>query len=268
MHQHEPTHALAGGATGLIPLLLIALVLALYLAAVAVMRQKHRPWSGWRSLSFGGGLVLLFVALLPPLMQLAHHDIRGHMVQHLLVGMLAPLGLVLGAPVTLALNTLPRSLAKLLTRLLGSSFFHVISHPVTALLLNIGGMYALYLTPLYNATLTSPALHHLLHLHFLAAGYLFTWSIAGPDPAPRRPGFRVRALVLFVSIAAHAYLSKVMYAFLYPQHSPHGADQIRAAAKLMYYGGDFSELLLAVAFFAAWYRKRRHPKHQNEVLFT
>ena len=177
------------------------------------------------------------------------------MIQHLLIGMLAPLGLVLAAPLTLLLRTLSVTRARAVTAVLRSSAFHWLSHPGTALLLNIGGMYIIYLTPLYNLTLTNPSLHYLVHFHFLAAGYLFTWSIAGPDPAPRRPGMRTRLVVLFVSIAAHAFLSKFMYAYSWPRNTPHDMEQVREAAQLMYYGGDFAELLLVVALFAGWYRR-------------
>ena len=250
-------HTGAGGGViaAAIPFLLIAAALAAYLAAVARQRHALRRWSRWRTFSFLVGLALLAVAMSPSLMRYAHHDIRGHMIQHLLVGMLAPLGLVLGAPLTLMLRTLPVKGARAVTMILRSSLFHWFSHPVAALLLNIGGMYLLYLTPLYTLTLSKPYLHHLVHLHFLAAGYLFTWSIAGPDPAPHRPGMRTRLFVLFVSIAAHAYLSKFMYAYNWPRNTPHSTEQIREAAQLMYYGGDFAELLLIVALFAGWYRR-------------
>lgn len=56
-----------------------------------------------------------------------------------------------------------------------------LSHPISALFLNIGGMYVLYLTPLYETSLHSTAVHYWVHIHFLMAGYLFAWAIAGPD---------------------------------------------------------------------------------------
>jgi hypothetical protein len=80
-------------------------------------------------------------------------DLRGHMAQHLLIGMFAPLGLVLAAPVTLALRTLPVKAARRLATLLRSRPARWVGHPVTALALNSGGMFLLYLTPLYAATL-------------------------------------------------------------------------------------------------------------------
>ncbi|RDV11545.1 cytochrome c oxidase assembly protein [Pontibacter diazotrophicus] len=259
-------HTGAGGGTlaVAIPYLLIAAALAAYLFAVARQRNSLRPWSRWRTISFIVGVSLLAVAMSPSLVRYAHHDLRGHMIQHLLIGMLAPLGLVLAAPLTLMLRTLPVQSARVVTSVLRSWAFQWLSHPVTALLLNIGGMYLLYLTPLYALTLTNPYMHHLVHLHFLAAGYLFTWSIAGPDPAPGRPAMRTRLVVLFISIAAHAYLSKFMYAYSWPRNTPHDMEQIREAAQLMYYGGDFAELLLVIILFASWYRdSSRHAYSLN-----
>ena len=117
-------------------------------------------------------------------------------------------------------------------------------------------MFFLYLTPLYAAMQKHMWLHYFMHFHFLAAGYLFTWSIAGPDPAPKRPSFRLRLLVLFISMATHAYLSKLMYAYQYPKNTSHSLIEIQEAALWMYYGGDLAELLLAIAFFSFWYRSR------------
>ncbi|AKD05244.1 cytochrome c oxidase assembly protein [Pontibacter korlensis] len=264
MQHHETSTSIAS----YVPLLLIAAMLFIYLLGVISLQGHGKSWSYWRTLSFASGIGLLTIAMLPQMMQFAHHDIRGHMVQHLLIGMFAPIGLVFGMPVTLALKTLPKYTSRGITTVLGSNLFHVVGHPVTAFLLNIGGMFVLYLTPVYNTTLTSPSLHFLLHFHFLAAGYLFTWSIAGPDPAPRRPGFTLRVTVIFISIAAHAYLSKLMYARLLPVNSPHSAEQIQSAAQIMYYGGDLSELLLVIALFSAWYQKQSHPRYKANPLFN
>ncbi|QCR21688.1 cytochrome c oxidase assembly protein [Pontibacter sp. SGAir0037] len=257
MHQH---YTQSGSLSWLLPLLLGGLLLALYCWGLSRQYNLGKGWNIRRTVYFTIGCLLMVFALLPPVMQWAHQDFRVHMVQHLLLGMLAPLGLVLGAPVSLALRTVPASAARTLAYILGSKLFHLAGHPVTTLFLNIGGMYVLYLTPLYKATLTNPVLHYLVHLHFLAAGYLFTWSVAGPDPAPRRPGLQVRLVVLFTGIAAHAFLSKFMYAYLYPLYTPHSAAQIRSGAKIMYYGGDLAELLLAVALFATWYRRQSVPR--------
>lgn len=246
----------------LIPLLIVGGVLVLYVFAAISQRRAIRPWSGWRTASFVVGCALLVLAFSPLLHSLTHDPLQQHMIQHLLIGMYAPLGLVLAAPLTLALRTLPLQTARLITVILGSWPLRLISHPVSALILNIGGMYLLYLTPLYSATLTNQSLHYLVHFHFLAAGYLFVWAIAGPDPAPHRPGMQIRLIVLFIGTAAHATLSKLMYAYLWPRGVTDSAEQIRSAAKLMYYGGDLAELLLMIVLFATWYsvRQRRYNR--------
>ncbi|MEU6331962.1 cytochrome c oxidase assembly protein [Streptomyces sp. NPDC047049] len=247
-------HAAPGGPAGaLLP------ALGLLLAAVAYLLLAHRarrrnPAQGWRrrrAVSFLSGLALLAVALLPPLAPFAHADFRGHMAQHLLIGMYAPLALVLAAPVTLLLRVLPAQRARQLTMVLHTRPARVLAHPVVALPLSTGSLAVLYFTPLYNATMGIPAGHWLLHAHFLLSGCLFAHAVAGPDPAPARPGVRARLVCLGVAIAAHAVISQLMYGgFLVDIHAP--VDQVRGGAEIMYYGGDLAELLLAVALVATW----------------
>ena len=219
--------------------------------------RAGRRWPAGRTAAFAGGVALLAVAAAPPLAAWAHGDLRGHMVQHVLVGMLAPLGLVLGAPVTLVLRTAPVPAARRISRALRSGLVRVVSHPAAAALLNVGGMTALYLTPLYAAMQGSAVLHAAVHGHVVLAGALFAWSVlGGPDPAPHPAPLRTRVVVLTLSIAAHAVLGKVMYGFLWPRGVA-GAAEVEAAAQVMYYGGDLAEALLVVAVFARWYRAGR-----------
>ncbi|GAB3686687.1 cytochrome c oxidase assembly protein [Streptomyces sparsus] len=221
-------------------------------------RQRDRRPAGRRRRTayFLTGTAVLAVALLPPLAPFAHTDFRGHMLQHLLVGMYAPLGLVLGAPVTLLLGALPVRHARRVAGVLHSVPVRLLARPVPALLLSIGPLAVLYFTPLYGAISGVPALHHLLHVHFLLAGCLFVWVIAGPDPAPRRPSVPHRLVVLGAAVAAHATLSQLMYAGV-GLHVDAPAEQVRGAAELMYYGGDIAELLLAFALVTTW-RPTRH----------
>ncbi len=253
MHDHVTNNS---GPENWLPILLFLLLMSLYSTGVYNERKAGKKWSNFRTGCFLSGIVIGIIAVAPPLSQYGHHDLRGHMIQHLLIGMLAPLGLVLGAPLTLLLRRLPAEKGRRISSILGSRPFHTISHPVTALLLNIGGMYILYLTPLYATMQENIWLHHIVHIHFFAAGYLFIWSVAGPDPSPDRPSLRLRLLVLFVSMATHAFLGKFMYAYGFPRNTSHRVVEIQEAAKIMYYGGDFAEVLLAVAFFSVWYRSR------------
>jgi putative membrane protein len=255
-HAHpEGGHGFDAGMSVLLGATIVALVLYLY--GVARARRAGRRWSLSRSAGFVVGAGLVSGSLLPPVAALGHGDLRAHMAQHLMLGMLGPIGLVLGAPVTLALRTLPPPRARQLVALLRARPIHWLSHPVTALILNIGGMAVLYATPLFALMMTDPRLHLAVHFHFLAAGCLFAWSIAGTDPGPARPSHATRLVVLFVAIAAHATLAKAMYAQGWPRGTAFARSEIEQAAKIMYYGGDLSELLLAIALFASWRHARR-----------
>ncbi|MFF2964473.1 cytochrome c oxidase assembly protein [Streptomyces sp. NPDC057963] len=230
-----------------------------FLAGRAWHRNPVQGWGRWRTASFPTGCALLVVALLPPLAPFAHGDFRGHMAQHMLIGMYAPLALVLGAPVTLLLRTLPAARARALTSVLHSRPARALAHPVTALVLSTGTLAVLYFTPLYNATMNQPVLHWLMHVHFLLAGSLFAWVIAGPDPAPARPGVPTRLVVLGIAVAAHALIAQLIYGgFLINVHAP--IDQVQGGAQIMYYGGDIAELLLAAALVATW-RPTRNRQH-------
>lgn len=215
---------------GVWPVVAVLAAVAVAVAyVVATRRAGPRGWSAWRTASWLGGCGVVVLAFLVS-------GEQAHMLRHVLLGMVAPLGLVLAAPVTLFLRTAGPGPRRPVVRVLRSPVVHVLGHPVVAAVLSVGGMYAVMLTPLH--TTANPV----LYVHYLAAGYLFTWSVAGPDPAPRRPGFGTRLVVLVLAAAAHAVLAKLLYA---------GAvdDTDRDAALLMYYGGDVAEVLLAAALF-------------------
>jgi putative membrane protein len=256
----EAAHQHAEGAPDGLPVALTLTIAAGYLLLAARRRREPRGWSSWRTAAFLTGSALLILALLPGLLPYGDEDFRAHMLQHLLIGMLAPLGLVLGAPVTLLLRSLPARHGRLIGRVLRARPAHVFGHPVTALLLNLGGLAALYCTPLYAATGTHPLLHDLVHLHFLIAGYLFAWVIAGPDPAPRRPSVKARLVILGVAVAGHAILSQLLYAGALVQ-VPVPAEELRGGAVFMYYGGDIAELLLAFAVVTTWRPRRPTVVH-------
>ncbi|MEU0334419.1 cytochrome c oxidase assembly protein [Streptomyces sp. NPDC006193] len=255
-HPHHPDGA--GLLAVLLPALALLVCAAGYLLLARRVRRRNpvRGWSTWRTAAFGAGVVLLAVALLPPVAPLAHRDFRGHMAQHLLIGMYAPLALVLGAPVTLLLRALPAPRARRLSALLHSGPARLLAHPAVALLLSAGSLPLLYLTPLYGAVTAHPAGHWLLHAHFLLSGCLFAHSVAGPDPAPARPGVRARLVFLGCAIAVHAVVAQLMYGG-FRVGVPAPVAEVRQGAEIMYYAGDIAELLLAAALVATWRPERR-----------
>ena len=236
----------SAGTLALLPLALPALLLTVYLFATA---REVRDWPSERTASFALGCVLIAIALSPGTLDWAAADARGHMVQHLLLGMFAPIALVMGRPGTLFLRTVPTEVARGAVRVLSRPFARTIVHPFTAGLLSVGALYVLYLTPAGAALASSRAGHAWLLLHFLVAGTAFAWAVAGPDPAPHRPSYPVRLVALFLAAGAHGVLAARLGAF------PVGlGPNEQAAVSIMLYGGDVAHALLALLFFRSWRR--------------
>ncbi len=242
-----------------VPLLFPVLLLAGYWA-LALRQWRHgRAWPPWRAMAWALGCVLVAAAVSPGIMERGHHDLRTHTWQHLLLGMFAPVPLIMARPGTLLLRGIGRGGARRLVRLLHAPPMRLLASPVTALLLNVGALYLLYLTPLYAAVSHDPVLHWLLHLHVLAAGCLFTHVALAQDPSPFRASFGARLAMLLVATGLHATLSKLMYAHALPAGTGQDRAVVLEAAQLMYYGGDAAELLVIVLLFAtgrrAWARR-------------
>lgn len=239
----------------IVPAAVVTLTLAYLALALRARRSHSGQWPLRRTVSFVLGAALVVWALAGPL-RVVHGSFTAHMAQHLLLGMLGPFLMVLGAPMRLLLRWGPRTWRPVIGRLLHARPVRFLAHPVVALMFAVGSLPLVYATSLYELATTSPAVHLALHAHFLASGYLFAWVICGPDPAPGRASVPARLVVLGVSVAVHASVSQLMYAGVFPA----GVDPVdlRRGATLMYYGGDLVELALALVLVAGW-RPRRPP---------
>ncbi|MDY6998909.1 MAG: cytochrome c oxidase assembly protein [Actinomycetota bacterium] len=230
-------------------------VVGLGYAGLAVRQAREaRGWNHWRTTSFLAGVVLLIIGVAPS----GSGDFGDHMVGHLLIGMFAPLALVLAAPVTLILRTVSPAWGRRIIAALTSRPARVLTNPVLLLALNVGGLAALYFTPLYRISMASVVVHDLVHLHFFVVGYLFAWMIAGPDPGPHRPSVPVRLVLLGVAVAGHAIIAQLLHAGLFVEASLSAAE-LRDGGTLMYYWGDVAEILLALAMLLTWTPRPRRP---------
>ncbi|HYP44837.1 MAG TPA: cytochrome c oxidase assembly protein [Propionibacteriaceae bacterium] len=226
------------------------LSLPAYLAAGWWSGRRGRRWPTRRYLYWLLGVAACLVAVTGPVAQRADHSFSGHMVVHLLLGMVGPLLLVRAAPVTLALRVLPVAAARRLSRLLASRVVGVLTHPVTAGAGNVAALFLLYRTDLYALSGQHLGLHLVVHVHLFVFGYLFAASIVGVDPDRHRTGFPCRAVVLVLYVAAHSVLAKQLYA-----DPPPGVDaaDARLGAQVLYYGGDAVDLLVMVLLCHRWY---------------
>ena len=134
-----------------------------------------------------------------------------------------------------------------------------VTNPIIAAILNIGGLFLIYMTDLFTLMHTSAWLYGLVHLHVFLAGYLFTISIIYIDITTHRYSFMYRAIVLVLALGFHKVLSKLIYAAP-PDGISKGAGE--SGALLMYYGGDIIDLGLIVILCWQWYQAHA-PKTQK-----
>jgi putative copper resistance protein D len=241
--------------------------LLVYLAAVVRLRRSGVAWSWWRTLAWIGGTGSLFAVTGTWLNGYSMVLFSVHMTQHMVLSFITPLLLLLGAPVTLALRTLPRGRGAagapraLLLNALHSRFARFVAHPLFTIPLFIASLYGVYFTPLFDALMGDPAGHQLMLAHFVVTGLLFFGPIVAQDPWPRTLSHPGRMLELFLPVPFHAFFgvaimmagSLVVHTFAEP---PSGwgvdpvADQAVAGGIVWAFGELPTVLVLAVVFFS------------------
>ncbi|MGK9464957.1 cytochrome c oxidase assembly protein (plasmid) [Streptomyces sp. G6] len=186
----------------------------LYLAGVRKLRTRGDKWPVGRTISWLLGLAVTVLATMSGLAVYGKVLFSVHMGQHMILAMTVPILLVLGAPATLALRSLPAAPKgepdgprEMLLKLLHSRYVKVISHPVLASVLFIGSAFVVYYTSLFETLMSSHLGHMFMLVHFLAVGLLFFWVIIGVDPGPRRPPHLGRLFVLILTMPFHSWFS-------------------------------------------------------------
>jgi putative copper resistance protein D len=241
---------------------LLLLVAGAYLYGVSRLRARGDAWGLARTLLFCTGVAIIGIATVSGLAAYDETLFSTHMVQHMLLSMVAPIFLALGAPVTLALRTLPGRPRALLLALLHSRFAKAITFPIVPFALFVASPYALYFSDWYPATLDNRPLHELLHLHFLVVGCLFFWPLVGLDPLPGRAPYPFRALLMFLSMPIHAVLgltimesgqilAEAHYVGLDLAWSDPASDQ-KVGGGLLWASGDLVSLLMLAALIVQW----------------
>ena len=195
-----------------------AIVMALlYLAGVRRLRRRGDAWPAGRTLAWLCGCAALLFATSSGLGRYMPAMFSMHMVAHMLLSMLVPVLLVLGAPVTLALRGLPTAgrgeppgPREWLLAALHSRVSRFLTHPVVATVLFIAGFYGLYFGGIFDAAVSNHAAHVLMNVHFLLSGYLFYWVVIGVDPTPRQIPQLGKVAMVFASLPLHAFFGVVL----------------------------------------------------------
>ncbi len=245
---------------------------ALYIKGVVLLSRRGVKWPIGRTLSFAFGVSLLDYSTSGGLGLYGIFSFQYHMIAHMVLSMIAPIFLVLSAPITLALRTLPqgrnsdeRGIRGWFISILHSKVSMIWTHPIVVLAIFDGSLFALYFTSLFGDLMSSHFGHLLMNLHFIGAGLLFFFVIVGVDPHPRRTHHLVRMVILLAAMSIHAFFSVALmssrtlidggyYELLArPWATDLLADQ-RAGASFGWAMGEIPILIAFVATFIQWIR--------------
>lgn len=244
------------------------------------MRLARRPWVWWRTLAFFSGLVSLVLALASGIELIAGDLFSVHMVQHMLLTIVAAPLLMLGAPVRPLLRGLPRWVrARVVRPLAGSGVvrgtLHVLRHPLVAVGIYVGGLYLWHWPALYDAAVQNEALHALEHAHFFFGALVF-WSVV-IDPEPFRGTLPYAARIVYLLIAGAAqntilggllsFSSRPFYDLYAQRAAALGIDALtdqRVGGAIMWVPGDTIFLIAASASFFIWLETEEREQRRRE----
>ncbi|HEU4948634.1 MAG TPA: cytochrome c oxidase assembly protein [Kribbella sp.] len=260
------------------PVLLAAILLlgGLYLYGVHKLHQRGDHWPKGRTFAFCG--LGLGSALIATQSALGTYDtvlLSVHMAQHMILSMLTPLALAIGAPVTLALRTLPGRPRGWLLAVLHSRVAKVLCFPMIGFTLFVLSPWALYFSGWYEATLRSAALHDLLHLHFILVGALFFWPLLGLDPVPGRVIYPFRLMLTFLTLPFHAFLgitimssTKLIAEDWYTDFGrswpPSPLHDQYIAGGLLWGSGDIVGVFFFAVLFVQWVRQSQREARRED----
>ena len=243
----------------------LGLAVVVWLRLVARVDRAHpaNPVPRRRTVAFLAGLGVIAIALLSGIDTWDTSLFSIHMVQHLLLTLVAAPLIALGAPITLLLRAAtPDVRHRVILPVLHSRVVRVVSFPVVAWLLFAGVMWGTHFSPLFDASLENPLIHDLEHALYLGAGLLFWWPAVGLDPSPWRMPHPVRAMYVFLQMPQNTFLAVTIlnssvvlyhhYATLVRTWGPSVLDDQQIAGGIMWITGDILFLAALAAILAGW----------------
>lgn len=238
-----------------------------YLGAVVAVNRAHphNHVPRFRVVAWLAGVGVVGLALVSFVDVYADDLLSAHMVQHVLLAMVAPPLLAVGAPVTLALRTAsPRVRKRYLLPVLHSRAVRALSWPPVGWIAFAAVMWFTHFSPLFEAALENETIHNLEHLLYLAAGILFWWPVVAADPSPWRWKPMPRMAYLGAQMPIHTAVGLIIYfapVVLYPYYAtvdrawgPDPLTDQQIAGAIMWGAGDVILVGAITAVAAAWIR--------------
>jgi len=202
----SPATMLLPDRVDVVALVLVAATAGCYFAGVRRLARRGRRWPPGRTTAFVAGAAVLLVATETGIARYDTVLFSDHVLQHVLLGMLAPVLLALGAPVTLALQSAGTTTKHMLRHALDTPVARTLTNPVAATVLFGATLFVLYFTPLYELSLRNGVVHAWVHVHFVVVGVLFAEAIVGLDLSRHRTDYPARLGLVMATVPFHAFL--------------------------------------------------------------
>ncbi|UTT63454.1 cytochrome c oxidase assembly protein [Microcella humidisoli] len=182
-----------------------------YLAGVVRLHRRGDAWPLHRTILWTLGMITLVIVTSSGLAVYEKYLFSVHMLGHMVLSMGIPVMLVLGAPVTLAARAIharkdgSRGPREWILAIVHSRFAGIVGHPLVASVVFAVSLLVFYYSPLFSWAVSDHLGHQWMVLHFLLSGYLFVNALIGVDPAPYRPPYPIRLIILLATMAFHAF---------------------------------------------------------------
>jgi cytochrome c oxidase assembly factor CtaG len=206
---------LTGFRTGALSLLadgLLALAAIGYLLGVRRLWRKGRRWPLWRTISFECGIVVVFISFCSGLAAYEDDNFSAHVVQHVLIMMVAPPLLVLGRPLVLLIQSAGRSVQLRTIALVRTRAFRLAVSLGSGLAF-YAVMWSYFLTPWYGASEHSGALHEVTHGVFFLVGLCYWQALLGLEHGGRGPSRVLRVGAILAGMPVEMYLGFLLHSF-------------------------------------------------------
>ena len=236
-----------------ISMLLVVAGVYLWAARRVDRAHPHNRQPARRTWLFLAGLGAIGVALLSPIEAYEGAMFSVHMVQHMLLELVAAPLLLAGGPITLALRVSTPAVRRALLAVLQSRVMHALSFPVIAWVLFAAVNWGWHFSVLYDQALENQALHYFQHFTFLSAALLFWWPALGVDPSPWRLPHPVRLLYLFMAMPQNSFLGVALLqatTVLYPHYLTNARDWGLSPLEDQQLGGVIMWVVGDLAFLA------------------
>ena len=253
-----------------LPTLLLLVAAYLYLNGLNNWERPSHPIGVWQRISFFTGLFLIFIALQSPLDNLGEHMLSFHQLQHFLLRMMAPLLVLLGAPLTPILRGLPPWVLQGIVRPtvrhpLARAIYDKLTNPVISVGIFMGVLYLWQFPGGFNLALRNEFVHAMMHITMMSSGFIFYWAVIDPKPHRSRVHYGVRVLYLGLIVlpntilgAAITFSKGIIYSGYQDVYRPFDMSLLtdqQIGGLMLWVPGDMMSILVAGIVMIMWYER-------------